>query len=209
MLLGIGLASTQSHASVIQSITIEEIGIVSGGLGASLISSGGGQFSFVGGIPKSFGSAGSADGAILMGLAQGDGAFTPGFDFAPGIFIKPNTVAGAASAMVDGDGDGDGKLVLDLSGWGANVSLGLGYFPLPPDNGTLITNLSAKDASSYYYTADWSHKITANDDPSGMFIGFHTLWHLEGVATVPEPGTAWLVGATLIGLLGGRRRKLL
>jgi hypothetical protein len=105
--------------------------------------------------------------------------------------------------------DDGGNLVLDLSGWGVNVSSEFGYFPLPPDIGTLITSLSAKDATSYYYTADWSHQLTAQDDPSGAFVGATAFWHLEGIAAVPEPGTAWLVGATLFGLLGARRRKLL
>lgn len=137
-----------------------------------------------------------------MGIAQGDAAFTPGFNFFPSVFINPNTLAAAPRAMVDDDGN----LVLDLAGWGANVSE-FGYFPLPPDIGTLVTGLSAKDARSYYYTADWSHRLSANDDPSGLFIGATTRWHLEGIATVPEPGTAWLVGAALLGLLGARRRK--
>lgn len=205
MLLAIGLASTPSQASIIKSLTIEEIGIAAGGLGTSLISTGGGQFSFLGSVPVSFGSEGSTDGAILTGMVQDDTAFTPGFNFFPGVFINPNTLAGAPSAMIDGSGN----LVLDLSGWGVNVSSGLGYFPVPPDIGTLFTSLSAKDATSYYYTADWSHQITTTDDPTGVFVGVLATWHLEGIATVPEPGTAWLVGTALLGLLGARRRKLL
>ncbi|MDP1862451.1 MAG: PEP-CTERM sorting domain-containing protein [Thiobacillus sp.] len=197
------MASSLAQASVIQSMTIEEIGVASGGLGTSAASLGGGQFSFLGSVPFSFTSSGSADGAILMGASQGDGAFTPGFLFFPGIVISPNTQAGAPSGVVDAGGN----LVLNLSGWGVNASSGLGYFPVPPDIGTLITSLKFRDAASYYYTADWSHQLTANDDPSGVFVGGTAIWHLEGVAVVPEPGTVWLVGAALVALLGARRRK--
>ncbi len=203
--LGCCIASNVTHASIIQSMTIEEIGIASGGLGTSSAFSGGGRFTFTA-APTAFAdftSGGSTDGAILMGVAQNDIAFTPGFLFV-GSTVKPNTLGGAPSGLVDG-----GNLILNLSGWGINVSSGFGYFPLPPDIGSLLTSLTTRDIDSYFYTADWSHKITRTDDPSGGFVGFTTFWHLEGVATatVPEPGTAWLVGAALMGLLGGRRKK--
>lgn len=203
--LGCCIASNVTHASIIQSMTIEEIGVASSGLGTSAAYSGGGRFTFTAAPTAfaTFNSGGSTDGAILMGVAQNDSAFTPGFLFL-GLNVYPNTLAGAPNGGVDGT-----NLILNLSGWGINVSSGLGYFPTPPDVGTLITSLSVKDATSYYYTADWSRQITAADDPSGAFIGFTSFWHLEGIATaaVPEPGTAWLVGAALIGLLGTRRKK--
>ena len=62
------------------------------------------------------------------------------------------------------------NLILNLSGWGINVSSGLGYFPNPRDVGTLTTSLSAKDATRYFYTADWSRQITAADYPSGASL---------------------------------------
>lgn len=203
--LGCCIASNVTHASIIQSMTVEEIGVASGGLGTSAAFSGGGRFTFTA-APSAFAtftSAGSADGAILMGVAQNDSAFTQGFIFL-GSTVTPNTLAGAPSGMVKG-----GNLILNLSGWGINVSPGLGYFPTPPDVGTLLTSLSVKDATSYFYTADWSRKVTAADDPSGGFVSFTSFWHLEGIAiaAVPEPGTAWLVGAAFIGLLGVRRYK--
>lgn len=203
--LGCCIASNVTHASIIQSMTIEEIGVASGGLGTSAAYSGGGRFTF--NLSSTgfgnFTSADSQDGAILMGVVQNDTAFTQGFLFA-GVTINPNTLASAPNGGVDGT-----NLILNLSGWGINVSSGLGYFPTPPDVGTLLTSLSVKDATSYFYTADWSRQITAADDPSGAFIGFTSFWHLEGIATaaVPEPGTAWLVGAALIGLVGTRRKK--
>lgn len=204
--LGCCIASNATHASIIQGMTIEEIGIASSGLGTSAAFLGGGRFTFTA-APTAFAdftSGGGTDGAILMGLVQNDSAFTPGFLFL-GLNVFPNTLAGAPSGEVGGGTN----LILNLSGWGINVSSGLGYFPTPPEFGTLITSLLVKDATSYFYTADWSRQITASDDPSGAFIGFTSFWHLEGIATtaVPEPGTAWLVGAALIGLVGTRRKK--
>lgn len=116
-LLGIGLTSVQAHASIIQSMTIEEIGIASGGLGTSTASSGGGQFRFFGTPLVSFDSTGSTDGAILMGITQADAAFTPGFNFIPGIFMYPNTQIGAPSAMIDG-----GAILYSICQVGAPIS---------------------------------------------------------------------------------------
>lgn len=205
LLLGISLASTQSHASIIQSMTIEEIGLASGGLGTSLIRNGGGRFSF-GGFqsPQSagsiaFDSAGSADGAIIMGTSQGDLAFTLGFLFA-GLQVSPNTLQGAPSGTIN-----LGHMSLDLSNWGANVTPGLGYFSMGPDLGTLATAAAIIDPAHFFYTADWHHTITLAESPD--FAGFTANWHLEGIATVPEPGTLWLLGASALGLLVSRRRK--
>ncbi|MFP5408461.1 MAG: PEP-CTERM sorting domain-containing protein [Gammaproteobacteria bacterium] len=199
MLLALGLASTPSHASIIKSLTIEEIGLASGGLGTSALSNAGGEF-FAAGSPADSGfiSAGSLDGAIIMGQAQGLNAFTTGFTFS-GIPALPHTLGGAPTGSITG-----GTLVLDLSGWGtlwANLD-----FILFPDPGTLVTSIAQLDAKRYYYTADWSHVITSAETPP--FAGFPVSWHLEGIATVPEPGTAWLVGAALLGWLGVRRRSL-
>lgn len=195
LLLGIGLASAQSHASIIQSMTIEEIGVASGGLGTSAVSNVGGEF-FAAGIPADSGfvSAGSLDGAVIMGQTQGMNAFTPGFTFfeAPAF---PHTSNGAPTGSITG-----GTMALDLSGWGAWWNSA--EFILFPDAGTLLTSVSQLDANHYYYTADWSHVMT-----SGPFPGISTSWHLEGIATVPEPGTLWLLGASALGLMVSRRRK--
>lgn len=200
MLLAIGLSSTPSHASIIKSMTIEEIGVASGGLGTSALSNAGGEFIAAGASADSgFISAGSLDGAIIMGQSQGMNAFTTGFTFF-GTPALPHTLGGAPTGYITG-----GTLVLDLSGWGTRwADL---EFMLFPDPGTLVTSISQLDASRYYYTADWSHVITSAETPE--FAGISVSWHLEGIATVPEPGTAWMVGAILLGLLGARRRNLL
>lgn len=198
LLLGIGLASAQSHASIIKSMTIEEIGVTSGGLGTSAASNAGGEF-FAAGVPADSGfvSAGSLDGAIIMSQIQGMNAFTSGFAFfrTPAF---PHTLNGGPTGSITG-----GTMALDLSGWGTLWS-GI-EFILFPDAGTLLTSVSQLDASHYYYTADWSHVITSAETPA--FAGFPVSWHLEGIATVPEPSTLWLIGASALGLTVSRRRK--
>ncbi len=193
-----GLAAASTHASIIQSMTIEEIGVVSGGLGSSMASGNGGEFALFGDPPSwRFASAGSRDGTIVMGRTQGTNAFSSGFILF-GVLALPHTLNGAPTGSITG-----ATLALDLSGWGARWS-NL-EFMLFPDPGTLRTSVLRLDADRYYYTADWSHVITAAETPP--FAGVPVSWHLEGVATVPEPGTAWLVGAAMLGLLGARRRK--
>lgn len=197
LLLGIGLASAQSQASIIQSMTIEEIGIASNGLGTSGISNVGGQFTAAGLVADGFVSAGSIDGAILMGHMQGVNAFTHGFTFfdTPAL---PHTLHGAPTGSITG-----GSMVLDLSGWG---TLWNGIeFTLLPDAGTLLTSISQLDSDRFYYTADWSHVITSAEN--NAFAGIPVTWHLEGIATVPEPGTLWLAGIALSGLIWARRAK--
>lgn len=193
--LGCCITGNMAHASIIQSMTIEEIGGVSGGLGTSAASNAGGEF-FAAGVPADSGfvSAGSLDGAIIMGQTQGMNAFTPGFAFF-GTPAFPHTLNGAPTGSITG-----GTMALDLSGWGTLWS-GI-EFVLFPDAGTLLTSVSQLDASHYYYTADWSHVMT-----SGPFPGISTSWHLEGIATVPEPSTLWLLGASALGLILSRYRK--
>jgi hypothetical protein len=197
LLLGIGLASAQAHASIIQSMTIEEIGIASNGLGTSGISNVGGQFTAAGLASDGFVSADSIDGAILMGHMQGVHAFTHGFAFfeTPAL---PHTLNGAPTGYITG-----GSMVLDLSGWGTLWS-GI-EFALFPDAGTLLTSISQLDNDRFYYTADWSHVITSAEN--NVFAGIPVTWHLEGIATVPEPNTLWLAGIALSGLIWARRAK--
>lgn len=198
LLLGIGLANAQSYASIIRSMTIEEIGLASGGLGTSAVSNAGGEF-FAADTPADSGfvSVGSVDGAIIMGQTQGMNAFTPGFSFF-GTPAFPHTLYSAPTGSISG-----GAMALDLSGWG---TLWSGTeFILFPDAGTLLTSVSQLDANHYYYTADWSHVITSAE--ATPFTGISTRWHLEGIATVPEPSTFWLLGASALGLMVSRRRK--
>jgi len=192
------LVSNVAHASIIQSMTIEEIGVVSGGLGTSAVSNVAGEF-FAAGAPadSGFDSVGSLDGAIIMGQAQGMNAFTTGFILYGGPAL-PHTLNGAPTGSIAG-----GTMTLDLSGWGARwANL---EFILFPDPGMLLTSVSQLDANHYYYTADWSHVITTAETPP--FAGIPVSWHLEGIATVPEPGILWLLGASTLGLIISRRRK--
>lgn len=139
LMLGMSLSNGPAYASFVKSMTIEEIGTASGGLGTSQIREGGGRFSLdalqsIGSL--SFGSAGSTDGAILMGTPRAAFAFTRGFLFGGFLPVTLDTLPGAPRAQIE-----NGVLTLVLSSWGANVH-GMGYFDLPPDLGTLVTNVA-------------------------------------------------------------------
>lgn len=204
-LLGaMSMASAPSHASVVQSLTIEEIGVASGGLGTSANFALGGEFKWVGTSfgPFGFVSAGSTDGKILMGRRQGAGAFTPGFGVfdSPTPVFFPNTLNYAPTGWVY-EGGHPHQMVLHLQGLGIML-LGTNY-PMPELN--IFAPLLQIDETHYYYSADWTHApVGWSPIDAGQFL---TSWHLEGVATIPEPGTIWLVGGTLLGLLGARYRK--
>jgi len=205
LLWAMGMTSMPSHAYVVQSLTIEEIGVASGGLGTSANFALGGEFNLVGlsGGPFGFVSAGSTDGKLLMGRRQDVGAFTPGFGVLddPSLDLFPNTLSYAPTGWVYEAGPP--TMILQLQGFGI-VFLGTNYSMSPPDRYVFPSSVSLSqiDETHYYYTADWSHYAT----PGEPFFG--TLpWHLEGIATIPEPGTIWLVGGTLLGLLGTRYRK--
>src|SRR3569832_567424 len=97
-LLGaMGMASTPSHAYyVVQSLTIEEIGVASGGLGTSANFALGGEFNWVDTNhgPYGFVCTGSTDGKILMGRRQEAKTNTPEkniFDSPTPVFF-PNTL---------------------------------------------------------------------------------------------------------------------
>lgn len=66
---------------------------------------GGGSYGFV--------STGSADGAIIMGTAQGNNAFTLGFSTFGG---ELNTLRGAPSGSIT-----SGVMTLDMSGFGQRI----------------------------------------------------------------------------------------
>lgn len=200
--LGCCMLNNIASASIIKSMTIEEIGMASGGLGTSSSFNGGGEFSIAAGFgfgpPSTFGSSGSADGAIVMGIPQANDAFTPGFMFF-GFPASVNTLNGAPSGFIDGSG-----LTLDMSGWEANW---IGQnFAMFPDEGSLLASASFIDPTHYFYTADWTHLITPVENPE--FAGIVARWHLEGIASVPEPSTLWLLGASALGLMVSRRKGL-
>lgn len=225
--VGCCMAVSVAQAASIQSMTIEEIGVASGNFDMSAMQSVGGEASaydpsgaYFGG--SGFVSAGSADGAIIMGTVQGNNAFTLGFTAAgsPG---ELNTLRGAPSGSIT-----DGIMTLDLSGLVAEYG---GYsFSISPLNFDPVTNTTATnlrtavsmiDANHYYYTADWDHRVVngevfslATGAPTTAFTGWLLVAHLEGIATmapVPEADTyaMMLAGLGLVGLMAHRRRKLL
>jgi PEP-CTERM motif len=200
----LAMCMAPSRASVVQSLTIEEIGGASGGLGTSANFALGGEYS-IGGYsrgPFGFVSAGSADGKILMGRRQGPGAFTPGFgifdDAGPAYLLFPNTLDYAPTGWVFEAGPP--LMALQLRGLGI-VFLGTNY-PMP--EWSIFAPLLQIDETHYYYSVDWTYTPVAWSPVAG---GILASWHLEGIATVPEPGTIWLVGGTLLGLLGVQYRK--
>lgn len=189
----------------IVSMSIEEIGNRSAGFSNSALNAGGGN-AYVGsptGTPYNFVSSGSTDGAIQMGTAQDIGAFTPGGILA-GSVAMPHTRNGAPMGTVK---DGT-QLEIDLSGWG--IDWQGAQFVLPPDAGTLITAVEEIDETHSFYTIDWSHVITS--DENSQYANINTYWHLEGilVTAVPEAETyaMMLVGLGLVSFTAYRRRKL-
>lgn len=215
-------ASGLSHAisletKTIQRLTIEEIGSVSGGLGTSVAYNLGGEAGAYDPTGRLFGSsisgfvsAGSTDGALVMGTVQANDAFSPGY-IAGGSPGELNTLRGATSGNMIG-----GTLFLDLSGLATEFN---GFsFSLSPDNTTLITAVSGIDSNHYFYTADWSHIVKSGevfDLTTGLyttvFNGWTLVGHLEGVAltAVPEADTyaMMLTGLCLVGVMVQRRRK--
>lgn len=210
------MLSGPAHAVAVTRMTIEEIG--ASGVGTSASSSGAGYFSLVP-VPgdcsfgcRFFNSIGSPDGAIIMGVPQGNGAFVTNFEPTTGYPGYVNTQGGATVPPTGpvGDISASGVFTLSLSGWGMYADIFSPVYQLPqfPDAGTLTTSVQQISANQWYYTADWTHIITTAEyiDLSGNTA----TWHLEGiVTTVPLPAAIWLLGAGLFGLLGvaGRRSR--
>ncbi|MEQ1662860.1 MAG: PEP-CTERM sorting domain-containing protein [Thiobacillus sp.] len=215
--LSFGMASNAVQAASIHSLTIEEIGIASGGLvGTSELSLGGGwgnwqnQSGVTPAAPAYFTSNGT-DGALLMGVSQANGSISQNIVWS-GIVGNINTLNGAPSGSISG-----GVLNLNLTGLVAEYFAPTNLaFNISPNSGSLVTHVSMIDSSHYYYTADWVH-VHNNDvitTTSGLiqtaWNGSTTILHFEGVATVPEAETyaMMLAGLGLVGVIANRRRKL-
>src|SRR5512139_886292 len=217
--LGCCITSNMAQAASIQSLTIEEIGVASGGLGTSGLANGGGwgnNFSSDGTYmaPPAFFTSDGTDAALVMGTSQANGAFSSGFNWGGGNHFEFNTLKSAPGGTITA-----GSMTLDLSGLAAEFTLGHTAFPSPPDAATLVTSVSMIDATHYFYTADWTH-VFNNDvyDLSTLAIqpgwnGSGVIMHFEGIATlaaVPEAETyaMMLAGLGLVGLMAHRRRRL-
>lgn len=216
--LGCCMGASLAQAASIQSMTIEEIGAVSGGLGTSGLANGGGwgnYFSSSGAFmaPPAFFTSDGTDGALIMGATQVNGAISTGFTWG-GNHFDFNTLSGAPSGSIRG-----GIISLNLSGLVAEYTFGHVAFPAAPDAGTLVTSVSMIDASHYFYTADWTH-VYNNDvyDLNTLAVqpgwnGSGVILHFEGIATlapVPEGDTyaMMLAGLGLVGFMAHRRRRL-
>lgn len=216
ILAGIALASCMAspniHAAPLTSLSIGEIGLLSGGLGSSAEQLGGGVFSayynlgFIG--SASTVSQGSTDGAILMGTVQGPGDFSTGFLW-QGQTAYLTTLNGAPSGSITNN-----TMTLDMSGFTGEWN-GVS-FNASPDSGTLTTAVSLIGNGVYFYTADWTHLVTASDGVPAMYYGTSFGLHLEGIAVtnlapVPEAQTYAMIlaGLSLVGLMARRRRKLI
>ena len=238
-LLGIGFgvctASGGAQAATvvqIESLTIQEIGLSSGGLGTSSASNTAGGVTIYDSsgalygttIPSAWYSSAGTDGAIIMGVQQGNKAFTPNFTL-NGLSLDINTLRGAPSGTITYNWGYPGDFMsLDVSGLTAEYS---GFsFSIAPDSNTLEIAMKfggwlGGNQYEYFYTADWSHVVkdgevidlSNNTVVTGVSTGMRFVGHWEGVAIVsdaPEADTyaMMLAGLGLVGLMAHRRRKL-
>lgn len=208
---GCCLASSIAQAAPIQSMTIGEIGLLTGGLGTSNDQNNGGNASAYSGS-GSFGSAsfvslGSTDGSLLMGQIQGPGDFSNGFLWQNQTAYL-TTLNGAPSGAITNN-----IMTLDVSGFTGEWN-GVS-FSGTPDPGTLATTASLIGNGVYFYTADWTHLVTSRDGVPALYYGITLDFHLEGIAItalaapIPEPESyaMFLVGLGLVGLMAHRRQN--
>lgn len=149
-IVGLSLACAPSHASIIQSMTIEEIGVASGGLGTSGLASGGGWGDW---LPAGMNAPNSSaffisdgtDGALIMGNTQANGAISTGFNWGGGNHFEFNTLKSAPSGSITGN-----TLFLDLAGLVAEFPLGNLGFPASPDPSSLLTAVAMIDANHFF-----------------------------------------------------------
>lgn len=209
---GCCLISGGAQAAPITSLSIGEIGLLSDGLGSSATQLGGGVFSayYNQGLISSAStvSQGSTDGAIVMGTVQGPGAFSTGFVW-QGQTAYMTTLNGAPSGNITNN-----IMTLDMSGFTGEWN-GIS-FNAAPDSGTLTTAVSLIGNGVYFYTADWTHLVTASDGVPAPYYGITFGLHLEGIAVtnlspVPEAETyaMMLAGLGLVGMMAHRRRNQL
>ena len=144
---------------------------------------------------------------MLMGSAQGPGDFSTGFLW-QGLPAFLTTLNGAPSGDIINN-----TMTLDVSGFTGEwrgVS-----FSAAPDSGTMATAVSLIGNGVYFFTADWSHLVTAGDAVPALYYGTTFDLHLEGIAVtnlaapVPETETyaMMLAGLGLVGFMAHRRRK--
>jgi hypothetical protein len=229
----LGFGAQSATAATVTSMTIEEIGAASGGVGTSAVSSNlGGIFYFAtaGSIPNGDDTAASTFGGapnIANGTTQS--TITPGFEFGgvgAGFLFQPNSCgASPGTACTPSSPTGlaatysSSTLSINLSDWGGYYTPFATQFPLGPDGvaDPLVVSASALGAgglaaNQFYYTADWTHSITTAEG-GFAFGGQIADWHLEGIGTiqtqtaVPVPAAVWLFGSGLVGLCGVARRK--
>jgi hypothetical protein len=216
--LGCCMLASGAQAAAIQSMTIEEIGTTSGGLGTSALAGGGGwgnwqdQFGNITAAPGYFTSNGT-DGGIKMGFTQTNGSISQNIVWS-GNVGNINTLNGAPSGSISG-----GVMSLSLAGLVAEYFAPTNLaFNISPDSDSLVTHVAMIDVHHYYYTADWTHVAnndvinTSNNTIHSGFNNSTTIIHLEGIATlapVPEAETyaMMLAGLGLVGFMASRRRK--
>lgn len=202
------MANGVALAADIQSLTIQEISAMSGGIGTSAndavviggMAYGAGWFNGTDLAGNSllsanqhFYSAGSTDGALLMGVRQANNAFAVatinGYNL--------NTLPSAPSGTIDSG-------VMSLSMPGMTIEAQGMSANAAPQN--LTTSISRISANRYFYTADWTH--VANNDVNSLNTGAAIpqangyTWqvHMEGVASlVPTvtPGNKTIVSMSI------------
>ncbi len=227
----IGVAASNASADSVASMSIEEIGTASSGLGTSAAGTGGGVFYFSTEAQIPDGSNSSSPTTFNFtsppGIINGTNQTAVSTSFLYGgttalYTFQPNS-CGASKPCTPTSPTGlaatynAGTLTINLNDFGGFYKLFNAQFPLFPDSVQQALKVSASalgagslGADQFYYTLDWSHTITSAEN--SLFGGSVADWHLEGVGTlapaaVPVPAAVWLFGSGLLGLVGVARRK--